>query len=180
MNLYERALIVAIRAHEGQVRKHDSTPYVSHPIMVAKILEQAGFDEATVAAALVHDVLEDTSVTEEALRAELGDAVADIVTAVSEDKSLEWEERKQQYIDAVVRSQEAVWAVSVADKIHNADSFIAHHKEIGPSAWGIFNRGKDKKMWFETALYKALEEVWAHPLLVLYAEKIATLEGLAD
>lgn len=180
MNLYERALALAVRAHEGQVRKHDGTPYIVHPVMVARLLEQEGFDDITVAAALTHDVLEDTLVTEAELRSTLGDAVADIVTAVSEDKSLDWEVRKQLYIDTVVKAGEPVWAVSVADKIHNADSLIVHHVAVGPMAWKIFNRGKEKKLWFEASLCTALCAVWQHPLLAVYQEKITLLEGLAD
>lgn len=180
MNLYEQSLQLAVRAHDGQVRKHDGTPYIVHPIMVARILEHAGFNEITVAAALTHDVLEDTSVTEAELRSTLGDAVADIVVAVSEDTSLVWEARKQLYIEAVVKAGESVWAVSVADKIHNADNFIAYHAIVGPEAWEIFNRGKAKKLWFETSLYAALAKVWQHPLLATYQEKIAYLETLAD
>jgi (p)ppGpp synthase/HD superfamily hydrolase len=180
MNLYERALKLAIKAHDGQKRKHDGSAYVTHPIMVARFVEQAGFSEAAVAAALVHDVLEDTSVTEAELRAELGDEVVDIVTLVSEDTTLPWEERKEAYVKKVVTAGESVWAVSVSDKIHNASDFIKFHAQAGPDAWKVFNRGKEKKLWFERLLHSELAKVWQHPLLDIYAAKIAELETLAD
>ena len=104
MELYEQALKVAVAAHAGQVRKHDDTPYVTHPIMVARMLEYAGFSESIVAAALAHDVLEDTEVAEAQLRTQLGDEVVDIVVAVSEDKVLPWEERKAAYVKQVVEA----------------------------------------------------------------------------
>ena len=180
MELYERTLKIAVTAHAGQVRKHDDTPYVTHPIMVARMLERAGFSESIIAAALAHDVLEDTEVTEAHLRMQLGDEVVDIVVAVSEDKTLPWEERKAAYVKQVVEADESVWAVSVADKIHNARDFIQFHKSAGADAWKVFNRGKEKKIWFEKFLYGELKNVWSHPLMDEYARLISELEQLAD
>jgi (p)ppGpp synthase/HD superfamily hydrolase len=180
MNLYQTALKIAIEAHVGQIRKHDGSAYVVHPIMVARILDKAGFDEVTVAAALVHDVLEDTTVTEDELRAALGDDVVSIVTAVSEDTTLPWEERKEAYVRSVVAGGESVWAVSVADKIHNASDLLQHHEMIGSDVWNVFNRGKEKKIWFERLLHSELSKVWMHPLLDSYEQKITALESLTD
>lgn len=180
MSVYEDALKIAVNAHAGQTRKHDGSAYISHPIMVARLLEQAGFEEVVVAAGLVHDVLEDTPVTEAELRAALGDVVVNIVTAVSEDKTVQWEDRKEQYVHAVVAGGELVWAVSVADKIHNARDFIQFHATAGADAWKVFNRGKEKKIWFEQLLYTELKKVWQHPLLDEYATCISMLETLTD
>lgn len=178
MTLYERVLTVAVGAHKEQVRKHDGSPYVIHPIMVARILERSGFGEEVQAAGLVHDVLEDTAMTEEDLRRLVSDEVVDIVTAVSEDKDLPWEERKEHYIASVVAAGESVWAVSVADKIHNAESLITHYEKVGPAVWQVFNRGKEKKVWFERTLLARLQTVWQHPLLEEYARLVSILETL--
>lgn len=178
MTLYEKALQVAALAHRDQVRKHDGSPYVVHPIMVARLLEQHGFTETVMAAGLVHDVLEDSPMTDIELRAILGEEVVAIVTAVSEDKALSWEERKEKYVDAVVAAGEAVWAVSVADKVHNAACLIAHHQKIGPVVWQVFNRGKEQKVWFERLLLTKLRDVWQHPLLDEYERAVEMLESL--
>ena len=180
MDIYETALKIAIRAHEGQVRKHDGSAYINHPIMVGKILERAGFSETVIAAGLAHDILEDTPVTEAELRSELGDEVVDIVVAVSEDKSLLWEERKEKYVADVVAGGKSVWAVSVADKIHNARDLICFHETHGPESWKVFNRGKEKKVWFEKLVHSELSKVWQHSLLDEYATYITKLESLAD
>lgn len=180
MTLYETALKLAVSAHEGQKRKHDGSAYINHPIMVARILEQAGFSETIVSAGLVHDVLEDTTISEVEIRTLLGDAVADVVLAVSENKDLEWEERKEKYVETVIAGGEAAWALSVADKIHNAKDFFAFHEMVGPKAWAVFNRGKDKKMWFEHLVYNNLSQVWKHPLLDEYGTCIARLETLEE
>jgi (p)ppGpp synthase/HD superfamily hydrolase len=180
MNLYEQTLKIAIRAHDGQTRKHDGSAYVSHPIMVGRILEQAGFSGVVVAAGLAHDILEDTSITEEELRADLGDDVVDIVVGVSEDQALPWEERKEKYVQTVVDGGESVWAVSIADKIHNAQDFMCFHKMCGVDSWRVFNRGKDKKIWFEKLVHREVSKVWQHPLLDEYGEYIKQLEILED
>jgi (p)ppGpp synthase/HD superfamily hydrolase len=176
--LFERALKIAVTAHAAQVRKSDGSPYVVHPVMVSRLVEKAGGSEAAVVAALVHDVLEDTAVTEVELRAVLGDAVVDIVAGVSEDQSLEWEARKEKYIERVASSSDDTKLVSVADKIHNAYSLLEHHGTHGKAAWEKFNRGKEKKIWFERTLCDRLKAVWQHPLLEEYDLLVEKLEQL--
>lgn len=180
VGLAEEARGIATKAHDGQVRKTDGQPYIVHPLAVADIVKQHGFSETVIAAALVHDVLEDTDVSETELRQALGDAVVDIVTAVSEDKDLPWEERKQQYIAAVVAAGEGAQAVSVADKIHNAQYLITGHEQQGPVIWQKFSQGKAAKLWFENRLLTELRTVWDHPLLDEYESLIRQLEALPD
>lgn len=176
MELIEKALTIAAQAHANQVRKHDGSPYIVHPIMVSRILEEYGFDEEVVVAGLVHDVLEDSSITEAELRAELEDRVVDAVTAVTEDKSLPWEERKEKYVLAVAASGEDARAVSLADKVHNARNLTEHYKLVGPDIWNNFNRGKDKKIWFEELVLSSLQKTWQHPLLDEYAALIEKMK----
>ncbi len=179
MDLITKATELAYRAHEGQVRKTDGVPYITHPVAVAEILKQHGFSEVVIAAALVHDVLEDTSVTQAELETELGGDVVSIVKAVSEDKSLVWEVRKEAYIDSVVAASEDVKAISVADKIHNARSLIACYAVHGEATWSKFNRGRAQKIWFERTLCNRLSVVWQHPLLDEYRELVREMEQLA-
>ncbi len=179
-SLVEESLKIAVTAHAGQVRKSDGSPYIVHPVMVARMLDTAGFPEIVVAAALVHDVLEDTAVTEDMLRTALGDAVVAIVCAVSEEKELPWEARKQKYIERVVASGEAGMAVSVADKIHNAESLLFAATTMGPDVWSVFNRGKAQKMWFEESLYNALVPHFKYPLMERYQECIAMMASLPE
>jgi guanosine-3',5'-bis(diphosphate) 3'-pyrophosphohydrolase len=179
MTLYEKALQLAVTAHEGQVRKHDNSPYIVHPIMVARIVEEAGFSKTVAAAALTHDVLEDTTVTAETLRTVLGAAVLEIVQNVSEDKSLPWEARKARYVETVVAAGVDTWAVSVADKIHNATNLLAILESEGEAAWSYFNRGRAEKLWFERLLYSELRARWQHPLLDTYDAILTQIEATA-
>jgi (p)ppGpp synthase/HD superfamily hydrolase len=178
MNLIETALRIAVVAHKDQVRKTDGSPYVVHPIMVGYMIEKYGFPQEVVAAAITHDVLEDTTMTVTALQDELGETVVTIVKAVSEDKELEWEERKKRYIETVVLGGEHVWAVSAADKIHNSLSLIDAHQILGSEVWTKFRRNKQDSLWFLRTLCNRLKEVWTHPLLVELESVVARLEKL--
>jgi len=178
MELIEKAKNIAEKAHEGQVRKTDGTPYIVHPFAVADILKKYDFGDTVIAAALVHDVLEDTDVTEEYLRQELGDEVANIVVAVSEDKSLPWKERKKRYIETVSNAGDSVKAVSIADKIHNAKSVLLSHAVMGEEVWNKFNRGKEEKLWFENAMLEMLKARWKHPLMTEYETLVSQLNAL--
>ena len=179
-SLIERAAKIAVTAHAGQVRKGDSSPYVAHPFMVALMLVRHGFSDTVVAAALVHDVLEDTGFTEEKMREALGDEVTDIVKTVSEDKSLVWEERKEKYLETVRHGSPEAKAVSLADKIHNLESILTAHTSLGPAVWERFKRGKEKKLELEEKMLAMFKEYLQHPMLEEYerlVEKLRQVES---
>jgi (p)ppGpp synthase/HD superfamily hydrolase len=178
LTLLERAARMAAFAHKDQVRKEGGTPYIVHPFMIALKLTASGFPEPVIAAALVHDVPEDTSVTADELRAELGDEVADIVHAVTNDDTLSWEDKKLAYIESVRQGPEGAKAVATADKIHNAESLIAAHARFGTELWTHFNAGKDKKIWFEEKMLEMLKASWDHPLVGEYEALVARMRTL--
>src|SRR5574344_199794 len=101
MNIKEKALIYATRAHKGQVRKTEpEKEMIIHPIGVANILEEYGCDDNVIAAGYLHDVVEDTKYTLEDIEKEFGEDIKNLVDAASEsDKSLSWEERKLETIN---------------------------------------------------------------------------------
>lgn len=176
MTRTESALRLALTAHATQTRKTDGSPYIVHPIMVAQLLLQHCASEDVVIAALLHDVLEDTDTTREKVMLVAGEEVLVIIESVSENKDLPWEERKTAYVSKVLAGGESVWLVSVADKIHNAESLLYHISQIGEDAWDVFSRGKESKLWFERFLHSELSKVWKHPLLDQYEALIRALE----
>ncbi len=176
-SLIDRALKLAFAAHEGQ-KRHEGTPYITHPVAVALMLAQHRFSEEVIAAALCHDVLEDTKVTEGEMCQELGDPVVDIVKVVSYDHSLSWKEQRERYIVSVRQAGEAAKAVSVADKIHNAQSLLNLHAVGGPEIWSKFHTTKEQKIWFEEAMLAMLKESWQHPLVGEYEILVARLKAL--
>jgi len=178
MELTEKALRLATTAHKEQVRKTDNSPYVVHVLMVGMLLKEHGFSEEVVAAGFTHDVIEDTAVTEEELRAALGDEVGDYVVAVSEDTDLPWKERKELYVEAVVAASEGAKAVCIADKIHNAESLLDHYEQMGTKVWDVFSKGKADKLWFEELVYAKVSATWRHSLLERYRDCIDRLQQL--
>lgn len=179
MTIIEKAMQVAAAAHKEQVRKSDGTPYIAHPFMVMMKLERHGFGEEVLAAALLHDTLEDTSVTEEMLRKEFGNEVADIVVAVTENKELKWHDRKKGYIESVRNGGDKVKAVSIADKIHNLESLLEGYEKQGPALWRKFNKEKEDKLWFENEVLNALKEGWEHPLIDEYEILVKRMQSIA-
>lgn len=176
--LIERAFLIALKAHEGQMRKEAPVPYIVHPVRVAILLTRYGFSDKVVAAGLVHDVVEDTPVSLDEVRAELGEAVAALVAPVTHDDSLPWEDQKNAYIESVRAASDEVKAISAADKIANAESLIAAAKEQGAGIWRHFNRGREKKLWFEHAMLDMLRASWQHPLVDEYAKLVEKLDTL--
>lgn len=126
MNILNKAKEFAIMAHKGQVRKSDpQKPMIIHPINVANILGEYGFDEMVQAAGYLHDVVEDTKYTLEDIFSNFGDDIASLVNGASEpDKSLSLEERKQHTIDTIKNLDIRHKAVVCADKISNLEDLM--------------------------------------------------------
>jgi (p)ppGpp synthase/HD superfamily hydrolase len=119
--LIARALAKATEAHAGQTRNGSGgLPYIEHPRMVAATLASRDYDEATLAAALLHDVVEDSDTTVEELRVEFGDEVADLVAALSDDESIEsYRDRKDEHRRRVAEVDGDALAIYAADKLTN-------------------------------------------------------------
>ncbi|MEK7109470.1 MAG: HD domain-containing protein [Patescibacteria group bacterium] len=180
MTLIEKADALAAHAHEGQMRKDAPTPYITHPRAVAATLKKYGFNDTVIAAALVHDVLEDTACTPAELEAQLGPEVLRIVQMLSYDPSLEWEEQRKKYIEAVRAAPPEVKAISTADKVHNLETLLDSYARTGPQLWNMFTRKKERKLWFEREMLKMLQETWRHPLVDEYARLLALAEALPE
>jgi (p)ppGpp synthase/HD superfamily hydrolase len=125
--LIARALATATAAHAGQIRNGSSgLPYIEHPRMVAATLAARGYSEETLAAALLHDVVEDSDTTVEDLRADFGDTVADLVAALSDDESIaEYRARKDEHRARVADVDGDALAIYAADKLTNMTTLHA-------------------------------------------------------
>jgi (p)ppGpp synthase/HD superfamily hydrolase len=125
--LIARALAKASAAHAGQVRNGSGgLAYIEHPRMVAATLAERGYPEAILAAALLHDVVEDSDTTVDDLRAEFGDEVADTVAALSDDESIRsYRERKDEHRARVVEFDGDALAIYAADKLANMTTLHA-------------------------------------------------------
>jgi guanosine-3',5'-bis(diphosphate) 3'-pyrophosphohydrolase len=124
VELIRRAGVCAINAHEGQLRR-TGEPYVTHPIAVAGIAADLGLDETTIAAALLHDAVEDTGVTTTWLASEFGAQVAAVVDGVTKLDRLEFDSKEAQQAATIRKMFIAMaqdWRVlliKLADRLHN-------------------------------------------------------------
>ena len=178
LSLIEKAAAIAAEGHKEQKRKHGH-PYIVHPFMVALKLKKYDFRDEVVAAGLVHDVLEDTTIGEERLLRELGKEVLDIVQGVTENKALPWKERKMAYIERVRESSFETKAVSVSDKVHNISNMHYAYQQLGPSMWERFGNGKDDRMWFDVSMIQMLDDSgWAHQLLDEYRQLVNSFKSI--
>ena len=119
-----RAGMAAIGAHEGQLRR-TGEPYVTHPIAVAGIVADLGLDAPTIAAALLHDAVEDTGITTQWLAKEFGEQVTAVVDGVTKLDRLEFDSKEAQQAATIRKMFIAMaqdWRVlliKLADRLHN-------------------------------------------------------------
>ncbi len=176
----ERAIAAAVEAHQGQTRKGDGQlPYIVHPVTVALILSRYSDDEDTIIAGLLHDVLEDTHVTEEAIARDFGPKVLGIVKDVTEPDlpALSWETRKDRYLRQLERAPRAALLVACADKIANLISMIAAHARHGDGLWERFNAPPAQKLAFYRQVYALVRAAWPIcPMLRELGNRLAEAE----
>jgi len=126
----------AARKHRDQRRKDAAaSPYINHPLALANILREEGKveDAGVIAAALLHDTIEDTETDYDELRGQFGDEVAEIVAEVTDTKWLKKTSRKRLQISKAARASDGAKLVKLADKISNLRDIIA----APPSGWSL-------------------------------------------
>jgi (p)ppGpp synthase/HD superfamily hydrolase len=131
-DLLERAYRFALAAHEGERSRGETR--IDHPIAVARLLVRRGADDQTVAAALLHDVLEDTTVTREELEGEFGMAVAELVAELTEDESIDaYADRKAHLRQQVADAGEQAATIFLADKLARLHALEATEQGLAPA-----------------------------------------------
>ena len=137
MDSIARAYDVAADMHRGQIRK-SGEPYLIHPMAVAEILAELGMDEDTIAAGLLHDVVEDTDYTNEKLAADFGENVALMVDGVTKLKNLKFESKEEKQAENLRKMFLAmskdirVPIIKLSDRLHNLRTinYMTHEKII--------------------------------------------------
>ncbi len=134
-----KAAAFAAHKHKDQRRKDaNASPYINHPIALANVLcEEGGIADARViAAALLHDTIEDTLTSYEELRGQFGDEIADVVLEVTDTKWLEKASRKRLQVSKAASASTEAKLVKLADKICNVRDMIASP----PAGWSLERR----------------------------------------
>jgi len=185
LTLLDHAIIFATKAHSGMTRKGTNVPYIVHPIEAAAIVSGMTDDEEIMAAAVLHDVLEDTEATREELLARFGRRITDLVMNESEDKrrglppELTWKTRKQETITFLeTKADRDAKMLALADKLSNLRAIYRDQCIIGDKVWERFNE-KDKNMhaWMYRSIDAALSELQDHPTWQEYHRLVKEVFG---
>ena len=145
-----KAAHFSAQKHSTQRRKDENaSPYINHPISVALAIAQIGGvdDPEILAAALLHDTLEDTETTPEELEAEFGKKVCEYVLDVTDDKTLPKDERKSRQIEHAKKISKGAALIKLGDKISNVTDVTNNP----PADWDI-NRRKQYLDWAEKVI----------------------------
>ena len=165
-DVLDRAIIFAVKAHAGTERRGKGYPYIVHPLEAVEIVATMTKDQELLAAAALHDTVEDTDVTVEQIRTEFGERVADLVAAesdempagISEEDS--WHSRKQAAIDRLAKASREAKMVALGDKLSNMRAIARDFADQGDALWNLFH-AKDPKdhEWHYRGLAEALKEL---------------------
>ena len=134
LDIIDKAYIYSARVHEGQVRL-SGEPYLSHPLEVAGILADMKLDAISIAAALLHDVIEDTNATTEEIEELFGPEVLHIVSGVTKLSVLKFDDSHARYAESIRKMILAmaddirVILIKLADRLHNMRTLQFHKKE---------------------------------------------------
>ena len=165
-DLLDRAITFAVRAHHNTERRGKGFPYIVHPMEAVEIVATITPDQQLLAAAALHDTIEDTDVTFEQLRAEFGDRIAKLVHAesdqftegVSEEDS--WHDRKQAAIDRLAAASHDAKIVAMGDKLSNMRAIWRDYRLKGDELWNIFHvKDKASHEWHYRGLAASLSDL---------------------
>ncbi|MDD2757556.1 MAG: HD domain-containing protein [Candidatus Pacebacteria bacterium] len=176
MNLIQKAILTAMKAHEGQVRKGDGqTPYILHPLEAGIILSNYTTNEDLVSIAILHDVIEDGNINYEEIKDSFSEEIADAVNLLSEDKSIkDWQERKTENL-ARLSSNMAIYIIKAVDALVNMKDLFYAIETYGEGVWERFNASKEMKMqYFE----RILKDTKASLPIDLLEKYVSTLKDL--
>ena len=183
---FREALVYAAEAHQDQLRKGTSIPYVSHLLGVTALVLEDGGDEDEAIGALLHDVCEDQGGRPrlEDVHGRFGDRVASIVEACTDsfEPKPPWKERKAAYIERVRSTHgEDALRVSLADKLHNSRAILRDLKAADDpeDLWSRFTPGRDCVLWYYQALFEAFRTRISSPMLEELDAAVTELESVA-
>lgn len=159
MKMLEEAIKYAVEHHNGSNRKGKDVPYILHPLEALNILYRMDASEEVLCAGVLHDTVEDTDATIADITVKFGTHVAELVAGHSENKDLEWEERKRIALADVAKADKDEQMVVLADKLANIRDIAMDYAKEGNSLWKRFNRGYEKQSWYYHGGVEALAKL---------------------
>lgn len=190
-DLVREALETARQAHAGQLRRgSDGHPFIDHPIAVAELLLELGHGDQTIAAALLHDVVEKSEVESGEVRERFGDAVADLVEALTEDQEIpDYEERKAEHRQRVAGAGREALAIFAADKLTNVtmlrEAYALIEERVSeelavPLDLKIYIWEEDLEMLFDEAAEMPLTNRFADEMVGLWGDRFRAVRTSSD
>lgn len=164
--LLDRAIIFAVYAHAGTERRGKGFPYIVHPMEAVSIVSTMTSDQELLAAAVLHDTVEDTNVSVEDIRCAFGDRIASLVAdesdtfedGMSEEES--WHGRKQAAIERLSKASRDAKMVALGDKLSNMRAIAQDYAVKGDSLWELFHeKRRSEHEWHYRGLADALREL---------------------
>ena len=167
MELVSEAIAFAVKAHDGMRRKKSEAPYILHPMEAAVIVGTMSDDQNLIAAAALHDVVEDAGITIEEVEEKFGNRVRELVESETEDKRADlppadtWRIRKEESLAALKNTQDiGVLMVWLGDKLANMRSIYRDWKVEGDAMWQRFNqKNVSEQAWYYFSIAKLTERL---------------------
>jgi myo-inositol-1(or 4)-monophosphatase len=170
-DLVDRAIVFAVKAHHNTERRGKGFPYIVHPLEAMEIVATITPDPELLAAAALHDTIEDTDVTVDDIRAAFGERIATLVHAESDQINGEvftgganeeetWHQRKQAAIDRLAAASHDAKIVAMGDKLSNMRAIWRDYQTKGDDLWNIFHvKDKASHEWHYRGLAASLSEL---------------------
>ena len=167
MELVSEAITFAVKAHDGMRRKKSEAPYILHPMEAAVIVGTMTEDQNLIAAAVLHDVVEDGGVAIQEIEGRFGKRVRELVSSETEDKRADlppaatWRIRKEESLQVLKNTEDiAVLMVWLGDKLANMRSLYRIFKAEGVQMWQSFNQ-KDEtaQAWYYRSIAELTERL---------------------
>ena len=163
MELVSEAIAFAVKAHDGMRRKKSESPYILHPMEAAVIVGTISDDQNLIAAAALHDVVEDAGITIEEVEAKFGKRVRELVESETEDKRADlpptdtWRIRKEESLEVLKNASDiGVLIVWLGDKLANMRAIYRDFKVEGVRMWQRFNqKDVNQQAWY----YRSIVEL---------------------
>ena len=169
MELVSEAIAFAVKAHDGMRRKKSEAPYILHPMEAAVIVGTITDDQNLIAAAALHDVVEDAGVAIEEIEEKFGKRIRELVASETEDKRADlppsdtWRIRKEESL-AVLRTTDDIGVLMVwlGDKLANMRSIYRDWKVEGDAMWQRFNqKNVTEQAWYYRSIIDLTERLSA-------------------
>lgn len=167
MDLVSEAIAFAVKAHDGMRRKTSKIPYIMHPLEAAVIVSSMTDDQNLIAAAVLHDVVEDTVITIEEIEEKFGERIKELVSSETEDKRSNlpptdtWRIRKEESLNVLKNTEDiGVLMLWIGDKLANLRAIYRDWKVVGDAVWDKFNQKDIKEQeWYYKTIAKLTDRL---------------------